>query len=958
MRSKRARGCRRRTRSVPIAASAAFVLLFVSIPSPNAGWLQEDIAVCADPSFQQRPFIAGDGTGGAFVAWGDGRSSDIFAQRLDPAGNALWAENGLNVSQMALGSGDPLVEPDGAGGAFVAFHTDSTLSNYFDCPVRNSRIMIERIDADGAVLWKKPVSAAPPGWTTEQNAKMFLDGSGGVLLLWEGAPFTFEPYSCGSWRNFRLFAQRIDAGGNRLWGLDPVRVCLYEHIQEVSEATLDGSGALVVAWTDWRNGSVSQRDIYAQRIGLDGSRLWGEEGKAVIVYGSDQSRVRLAPDGAGGVFAVWADGRSGTQIYAQRLDASGDPQWASDGAPVCTVSGQKGVLDIMPRGPGSAVAYWTMPQTDGFYNLFAQRIDGNGDQMWGAGGKQFSPTLNTCRDAQAIADGEGGVVFAWEHVLPVPYNSVIRSLWGFSSNDIYAVGEVGLILHYDGSTWTRMSSPTQMHLRGVWGTAGDNVYAVGDGCAILHFDGGSWSLEACPAPNAELRGIWGSGPHDIWAVGMYGVLLHGDGVSWTRVDLGTESNLEAVHGTSDANVYAVGHAYYRSVVLHFDGSAWSSTPVSNVGALGGVWVAADNHVFVTAPSGVLIHNDGSGWRSVSVGYNVGSGKGIWGSHSANVYAAYDDGYIARYDGIYARSTRVSLNRLYDVWGTFGSDIWASGKTHTIRHFDGSSWVTQYQIANDLFMSRVDSAGNTLWYRYGADATVSMDERTDIHLAADGAGNALLAWRDTRGANCLPDIYARKISISRGPLVATELLDFAAELFGTAVKVSWRLSALDEGARFAVLRAEGPRGESWEAIDPAIARDGLSFSFVDGAVEPGGAYRYRVRIADEKEGRGLFETDVVSVPRLSVILFQNAPNPFNPTTTIRYNLPSRCRVALCVYDVSGRLVERLVDAEQPAGIYGVDWNGRNGSGETVASGVYFCRLRAGKEWRSRTMVLLR
>ncbi|MCP4709160.1 MAG: T9SS type A sorting domain-containing protein [Planctomycetes bacterium] len=73
------------------------------------------------------------------------------------------------------------------------------------------------------------------------------------------------------------------------------------------------------------------------------------------------------------------------------------------------------------------------------------------------------------------------------------------------------------------------------------------------------------------------------------------------------------------------------------------------------------------------------------------------------------------------------------------------------------------------------------------------------------------------------------------------------------------------------------------------------------------------------------------------------LDQNFPNPFNPSTTIQYALPTACRVSLRIYNNSGQLVQTIVDREQPAGYYQAVWNGKNQSGESVASGIYFYRL---------------
>ena len=88
------------------------------------------------------------------------------------------------------------------------------------------------------------------------------------------------------------------------------------------------------------------------------------------------------------------------------------------------------------------------------------------------------------------------------------------------------------------------------------------------------------------------------------------------------------------------------------------------------------------------------------------------------------------------------------------------------------------------------------------------------------------------------------------------------------------------------------------------------------------------------------------------------LYTNHPNPFNPTTTIAYDLPRPTTVRLVIYDVSGRKIRDLVDANEPAGHRTVIWDARNASNEPVASGVYFYRLIAGDFVRTRKMVLLK
>ena len=90
------------------------------------------------------------------------------------------------------------------------------------------------------------------------------------------------------------------------------------------------------------------------------------------------------------------------------------------------------------------------------------------------------------------------------------------------------------------------------------------------------------------------------------------------------------------------------------------------------------------------------------------------------------------------------------------------------------------------------------------------------------------------------------------------------------------------------------------------------------------------------------------------------LFQNHPNPFNPTTTTRYSIASAGRVTLRIYNTAGQLVRTLVDEEQTpvGGGRAVIWDGTDDRGEGVASGVYFYRLAAKDFSQTKKMVLLK
>jgi hypothetical protein len=93
--------------------------------------------------------------------------------------------------------------------------------------------------------------------------------------------------------------------------------------------------------------------------------------------------------------------------------------------------------------------------------------------------------------------------------------------------------------------------------------------------------------------------------------------------------------------------------------------------------------------------------------------------------------------------------------------------------------------------------------------------------------------------------------------------------------------------------------------------------------------------------------------------VSFALHASVPNPFNPTTTIRYDVPSGgADVSISIFDVAGRLVRELVNEHRSTGTWSVQWNGDDDRGQRVASGVYFYRMRAGDFVDTKKMVLLK
>jgi hypothetical protein len=126
--------------------------------------------------------------------------------------------------------------------------------------------------------------------------------------------------------------------------------------------------------------------------------------------------------------------------------------------------------------------------------------------------------------------------------------------------------------------------------------------------------------------------------------------------------------------------------------------------------------------------------------------------------------------------------------------------------------------------------------------------------------------------------------------------------------------------------------------------------------------------YNAWVAQGKNPPVAMVTDTISVqvnptgvddgPVACTELFPNTPNPFNPSTSIRYALSKRQHVQIEVYDVSGARVVTLVDEERPAGVQRVVWNGGDANDRYVASGIYFIRMTTPEGAFVRKAVLLK
>jgi hypothetical protein len=129
------------------------------------------------------------------------------------------------------------------------------------------------------------------------------------------------------------------------------------------------------------------------------------------------------------------------------------------------------------------------------------------------------------------------------------------------------------------------------------------------------------------------------------------------------------------------------------------------------------------------------------------------------------------------------------------------------------------------------------------------------------------------------------------------------------------------------------------------------------TYTDGDVMPGNTYLYRI---EALQGDGVFlSVDLtMSLPPKALTLYQNFPNPFNPSTSIRCFIPVLSVVSLEIFDVSGQRVTTLINREKRKGYILIDWDGKDANGNPVSSGVYLYKLTVPKGTLSKKMILLR
>ncbi len=173
-----------------------------------------------------------------------------------------------------------------------------------------------------------------------------------------------------------------------------------------------------------------------------------------------------------------------------------------------------------------------------------------------------------------------------------------------------------------------------------------------------------------------------------------------------------------------------------------------------------------------------------------------------------------------------------------------------------------------------------------------------------------------------------------------------------------IEVSYSVSGLDPGERIIVTKASSIQGPWIEPEWRSSNTSGNEFHLLDSSVEAGGKYYYRIESVTKSGSVSVLYTGSAVAQARRLILYQNIPNPFNPTTSISFYVPERMRVEMGIYNASGKLVRTLASHPFSAGYKTLSWDGRDNRGGSVASGIYFYKLKAGTKTLTRKMALIR
>jgi hypothetical protein len=303
-------------------------------------------------------------------------------------------------------------------------------------------------------------------------------------------------------------------------------------------------------------------------------------------------------------------------------------------------------------------------------------------------------------------DGSGGTTMTTAppppiHPTSVPTKMGFLYVWGSSDKDVWAVGDSGTAVHFDGQAWSVIPTGVTETLTCVHGAAPDDVWVSGADGDVLHWNGKAWSIDN-QLSGTTLLGVWEFSPTNVWVSGVdqgggFGsgsLFANWTGKTWTFLDINNALTLWKLWASGPTDIWMVGtDANGNGAVYRGNGKIFDPVPFKGA-TVHSIWGSGPDDVWVGPSTGAMQHWTGSGWTSVPELTTMQALSGISGSGRNDIWAVGQNGVIGHYgsNGAWTLSPSGTKVTLFGVWSNKPDEAWLVGGTGTVLRWTGTSWL--------------------------------------------------------------------------------------------------------------------------------------------------------------------------------------------------------------------------------------------------------------------------
>lgn len=342
----------------------------------------------------QRTVCPGD-NGSAIFVWSDTRngSRNVFAQKVNSNGNFLWGTDGAAVTNLPGRQEDPVAIADGSGGAFIAW-----VEYRFE---EEGDIFIQHVDNNGNRLMDDEGESLVRVDGRHLTINMCTDSSGGVFVTWQDKRNLLDD---------DIYGTHVSASHNIVAPGTGVAVIEMNGNQGAKSLEYAGNGQATLLWTDTRSGAGN--DIYGQKINMDMSKVFADDGLPIAVTSELETKPRTTYMTNDTSFVIWQSGTESSEIYFNFLTSNG--LVFSDPIVISTFSSNKKGPRIKRNGLGDVFVQWTDYRADTTNgNHYYQKITHGGARAWDDSGVQLDSEGDD-HNARFVGEAYGGAHVFWE----------------------------------------------------------------------------------------------------------------------------------------------------------------------------------------------------------------------------------------------------------------------------------------------------------------------------------------------------------------------------------------------------------------------------------------------------------------------------------------------------------------------------------------------------------------